>query len=456
MVLFNRDLRVHDHPALAAALAEADAVVPLFVLDEAILGAPFAAPNRLAFLLDALADLRGSLQDRGGDLVVRRGDPVTACLELALEVGAGSVHATADVSAFAARRQAALDGAAAAAGIALRVHDGVAVVRPGHALPTGGGDHFKVFSPYHRAWERIRRRPVLPAPERVTLPAGLDPGALPTLGELTEGATSPALVVGGETAGRHAVDRFLAEGVKRYEDGQNDLALDGTSKLSPYLHLGCVSASEIVQRAQGRPGAEPFVRQLCWRDFYHQVAAAFPALRHADYRPRGDRWAADPAMLTAWQEGRTGFPIVDAGMRQLAGEGWMHNRARLVTASFLVKDLRIDWRVGATHFERWLVDGDVVQNAANWQWVAGTGNDTRPNRVFNPTRQFERFDPEGTYVRRWVPELEGLSAKEIARLHTAGSGRRPNGYPPPIVDHELVAGAFLEARRGAIQERLPL
>lgn len=456
VVLLNRDLRVQDHPALAAALELSDTVVPLFVLDDAILGGGFAAPNRLAFLLESLTDLRQAMRRLGGDLVVRRGDPVRWCSTIAREVDAASVVATADVTGFAARRQQRLAAAAASEGRDLHLVEGIGVVAPGRVLPTGGGDHFKVFTPYLRAWERMHRRPVLPAPAELTLPAGVDPGDIPELTTLTDDPGSPDRPLGGERAGRDRLDRFLADELAGYDDGRNALPTDGTSRLSPYLHLGCLSASEVVQRCSGRPGAEPFVRQLCWRDFYHQVAAAFPRIATADYRTRGDHWSTDDDAFAAWCEGRTGYPVVDAGMRQLRLQGWMHNRARLIAASFLVKDLRIDWRRGARHFERWLVDGDIVQNAANWQWTAGTGNDTRPNRVFNPTRQAERFDPDGAYVRRFVPELAHLSAREIHRPWTLAPERRPTDYPAPIVDHDAVAGAFLQARRGGIQEQLPL
>jgi deoxyribodipyrimidine photo-lyase len=199
----------------------------------------------------------------------------------------------------------------------------------------------------------------------------------------------------------------MRRGVARYPEHHDDLAADDTSRLGPYMHFGCVSPAEVARRAAGRRGGEAFLRQLCWRDFHHQVTAAFPAIAREDYRPRGHRWDDDDARLARWKEGRTGAPLVDAGMRQLRREGFMPNRARLVTASFLVKRLRLDWRLGAAHFLDLLVDGDVANNSGNWQWVAGTGNDTRPNRAFNLDRQARRFDPEGAYVRRWAPERAG-------------------------------------------------
>ena len=206
-------------------------------------------------------------------------------------------------------------------------------------------------------------------------------------------------------AGRRRLDAWLDDGLARYVELADDLAADATSRLSPYLHFGCVSAGEVVARALEREGAEPFVRQLCWRDFNHQLLAARPELARDDLRPRSAAWRDDDEGFEAWREGRTGYPLVDAGMRQLMAEGFMHNRARLVAGSFLTKHLGIDWRRGAEHFFEQLVDGDVANNTANWQWVAGTGTDTRPNRRLSPSRQAERFDPDGAYVRRYLPEL---------------------------------------------------
>jgi deoxyribodipyrimidine photo-lyase len=228
------------------------------------------------------------------------------------------------------------------------------------------------------------------------------------------------------------LERFLASGQASYAETRDLLATDGSSRLSPYLRFGCVSPLEVAERARD---AEDFVRQLCWRDFCLQLRAAFPRLSSEDYRPRGRSWRTDDDGLAAWRDGRTGVPVVDAGMRQLRREGWMHNRARLLTASFLVKHLGIDWRLGLAHFDRLLVDGDPASNAANWQWVAGTGTDPRPNRVFNPIRQARRFDPEGEYVRRFVPELAGLGPRDIHEPWRLGAAAlRELGYPPPLVE----------------------
>jgi deoxyribodipyrimidine photo-lyase len=446
-VLFTRDLRVHDHPALAEAVRVAERVVPLFVLDDGLLGGEFASANRLRFLLEALRDLDGSLRALGGGLVVRRGDPVREVLAIARSVGARTVLASSDVSAYARRRARRLTAACGEAGLEFRSLPGVTVVEPGSLTP-GTGDHFRVFTPYWTRWRALPFRLLAPRPRRIRLPAGVARGRLPELRDLTRGAPSPALPTGGESAARARLDAWLRGGLSRYPERHDDVAADATSRLSPYLHFGCLSPVEVARRAANRPGGAAFIRQLCWRDFHHQVAAAFPAIARVDCRPRGDRWDDDATALAAWKDGRTGYPLVDAGMRQLRAEGWMHNRARLVAASFLVKDLYLDWRLGAAHFLDLLVDGDLANNAGNWQWVAGTGNDTRPNRVFNPVRQARRFDPGGEYVRRWVPELREVAD---ARVHEPwrleAAERRRLTYPETIVDHAVAAAAFRGRRR---------
>jgi deoxyribodipyrimidine photo-lyase len=446
IVLFNRDLRMRDNPALAAARAER--TVPLFVLDEALLGSRFAAPNRIAFMLESLRDLDESLRGAGARLYVRRGDPVREALAVAEQCGASELHVSADWSAFARRRERRLARACAERRIAFHAHPGATIVPPGAVAPAGG-DHFKVFGAYHRAWEQVPQRPEARRPRRLRTPPGLRAGRLPVLDSLLASSPSPERVPGGEREGWRRARRFLRDGLASYGTGHDDLAGDLTSGLSPYLRFGCVSPLQLLHETGGRPGGAAFARQLCWRDFHHQVLAANPSLPHRDYRPRGDRWSRSRRAFEAWRAGRTGYPIVDAAMRQLRREGRMHNRARMIVASFLTKDLYIDWRWGARHFWDLLSDGEIANNAGNWQWVAGTGNDTRPNRVFNPIRQAHRFDPDGTYVRRYLPELEAVAGGTVHEpWRLARELRQRLDYPEPIVDHDEAAAAFL-ARRAA-------
>jgi len=469
IVLFTRDLRVHDHPALVAACARADRVFPLFVFDEVILAGRYPAANRLSQLVDAVADLRDALEARGGRLLVRRGDPTEVVRALADEVAADELHLSADVSRYARRREDALRAMARARlGGSMEVHtlEGVTVQPAGDLTPTGG-DHYKVFTPYWRRWSAQSLRPPLAPPAHVpTPPAGpaaapaagpaaapagsTEDGRIPSLAELTDlDDLAPELPRGGEVVARERAEWWFAGPISDYDDTRDRLAVDGTAKLSHHLHLGTSSATELATRVERTdPGQEAFLRQLCWRDFNHQLLAARGGLVETDLRPRGDRWRDDEAGIAAWKDGRTGYPIVDAGMRQLRREGWMHNRARMIVASFLTKHLYVDWRVGAWHFMDHLVDGDLANNFAQWQWTAGTGMDSRPNRLFNPVVQSRRFDPDGVYIRRYVPELAEVND---AHLHAPWEADGTllgvdTGYPPPLVDHGEARARFLEAR----------
>ncbi|CAM5247394.1 Deoxyribodipyrimidine photo-lyase OS=Streptomyces tendae OX=1932 GN=GUR47_04230 PE=3 SV=1 [Streptomyces tendae] len=451
VVLFTRDLRLHDHPPLRAALDRSAAVVPLFVRDRAVDAAGFAAPNRLALLADCLRDLDAGLRDRGGRLVVRSGDLVEQVCAVAGEAEADEVHMAADVSAHAHRREERLRSALEARGCRLHVHDAVTTVLAPGAVTPASSDHFAVFTPYFRRWCDHRVREPLAAPRGVRVPDGVGSEPLPGRGAPAE--LSPGLAAGGEREARKRMTAWLRDGVSGYADHHDDLAGDATSRLSPDLHFGALSPVELVHRARGvgGPGPEAFVRQLAWRDFHHQVLAARPRSSTADYRTRHDRWrtgAAAEADAAAWREGRTGYPIVDAAMRQLRHEGWMHNRGRLLVASFLTKTLYVDWRVGARHFLHLLADGDVANNQLNWQWAAGTGTDTRPHRVLNPTTQARRFDPDGTYVRRWVPELAGLEGRSVHEPWRLPAQQRSayDAYPDPIVDLADGLDRFKRAR----------
>ncbi|MGQ4513788.1 FAD-binding domain-containing protein [Streptomyces sp. DW26H14] len=449
VALFTSDLRVHDQPVLRAALGAADRVVPLFVHDEGIRRAGFASPNREAFLADCLASLDAALRDRGGRLVLRTGEPAEQVCRVVQETGAREVHVAAGVSRYALRREERLRDALSAARCALHVHDAVVTALPPGRVTPSSGDHFAVFTPYFRRWREAGVREASGAPRTVRVPR-VEGEALPRRADVS--GVSPGVAEGGEAVARKRLTAWLRDGVEAYEDRHDDLAGDGTSRLSPYLHFGCLSPAELVHRAErkGGAGADAFVRQLAWRDFHHQVLAARPAASWSDYRDRGDRWATGreaEAAVEAWRRGRTGYPVVDAAMRQLLHEGWMHNRGRLLVASFLTKTLYADWRTGARHFLHLLVDGDLANNQLNWQWAAGTGTDTRPNRVLNPLTQAKRFDPKGTYVRRWVPELASVEGAAVHQPWRLPEPERAGlDYPPPVVDLARGRDRFLRAR----------
>ncbi|HSL11357.1 MAG TPA: deoxyribodipyrimidine photo-lyase [Actinomycetota bacterium] len=432
VVLFTRDLRVHDHPALTAAVSSAERVVPLFVLDLALVG---RSPNRERFLLESLAELHRALTHLGGGLLVREGTPVRVVLDVVAATGATSVHLTSDTTAYAARRASLLRDALATHGAELHVHPGNAVGEPGEVAPPEKAS-YAVFSPYHRAWAAVARPTVLDPPDRITLPDDVDATGPPGADRVRP--ESIDLPPGGEKAARRHVDAYLAADVQRYGELRNDLAADATSRFSPYLRFGCISANELVHRLAGLGGTDELIRQLAWRDFYGQLLAADPSLTHRPLREAPGDVPEPPAkedeILARWEEGRTGIPLVDAGMRQLRREGWIHNRARMVVASFLTRRLGVPWQRGSDVFMRWLVDGDPANNAGGWQWVAGTGTDPRRSRSFNPVRQAERFDPDGAYIARYVRELADVPVPLRFAPWKEPTTLRETGYPAPLIE----------------------
>ena len=459
IVWLRRDLRVRDHPALRAALDRHDRVVPVFCFDDRLLHGRHRSGPRTQFLLECLRDLDRELRARGSGLVTRRGPPERELVRLAEQVRAEAVYTSGDVSPFARRRDERVRAALRDAGVDWRMHEGMNAVDVA-TIETKGGKPYTVFSPFHRNWLAAQRRGLLQAPRSMPpLPSGLAKGRVPSLQALglEQEVSDPA--PGGERAARRALDRFLDGPVREYDQNHDALGRDRTSRLSPYLHFGCLSVRAIEERLPRGDGPEAFRRQLCWRDFHHHVLLHFPRNARSEFqdRYRGSiRWSHARKPFEAWCEGRTGFPLVDAGMRQLGREGWMHNRARLVVGSFLTKDLGIDWRWGERWFMRLLIDGDEANNNGNWQWIASVGTDPQPafRRIYNPTRHQERFDPENVYVRRYLPELRGvpdeymrepwLMPEEVQREAGCVIGRE---YPAPIVDHRQAREEALERYR---------
>jgi deoxyribodipyrimidine photo-lyase len=460
IVWFRRDLRVHDHPALRAALEQDEHVVPVFCLDESLLHGRHSSGPRTQFLLECLAELDGALRERGSGLVLRQGPPERELTELVRETKARALHFCSDVTPFARARGERVRSALEGSGVELHGHPGLGAIDELGAPRTQAGKPYTIFTPFHRTWEREPRRGVLAAPRKLpALPSRLAKGRIPSLRGLglePEVSDPPR---GGERAARERLSRFLADDVRGYGQGRDALGEDSTSRLSPYLHFGCVSPREIEQRLPGGVGAEAFRRQLCWRDFHHHVLLHFPRNAHSEFqeRYRGKlTWSRAHGRFERWCEGQTGYPLVDAGMRQLRLEGWMHNRARLVVGSFLTKDLGIDWRWGERWFMRLLIDGDEANNNGNWQWIASVGTDPAPvfRRIYNPARQMETHDPHGRYVRRYVPELADVPEQylrepwampeEVQRAAGCVIGEH---YPHPIVDHAAARREALERYR---------
>ena len=435
LLWFRRDLRLGDHPALLAAADAAGTdgdVLPVFVVDPR-LWEPAGRPRR-QFLRDCLADLQGSLD---GALVLRSGDPAAVLPALAREVGAGSVHVSADAGPYGRRRDAAVEQALGDVPL-VRTGSPYAVT-PGRVTKQDG-DPFRVFSPFARAWRAHGWRGPAPRPEAVRWLRGVPSDGLPP-DQVLDGVRLPAA---GEAAALAAWERFRHDLLPGYPETRNLPGTDGTSRLSAYLKYGCLHPrtllADLAADGEATEAVRRFTDELAWREFYADVVWHRPesAREPLDARTGAIEYDTGPeadAHFTAWAQGRTGYPIVDAGMRQLLGEAYVHNRVRMIVASFLVKDLHLDWRRGTRHFLQHLVDGDLASNNHGWQWVAGTGTDASPYyRVFNPTRQGRQFDPGGDYVRRWVPELRDVPAAHVHEPWLLPGGP-PDGYPEPVVEH---------------------
>jgi deoxyribodipyrimidine photo-lyase len=443
---FRSDLRVRDNRALRVAAGRARELVLLFVLDDRLLrGAALGAP-RLHFLLGCLDRLAAALEGRGQRLVVRRGDPTRLLPELLREWRIERITWNHDYGPFARRRDVAVRRAAEALGVAVESQKD-RVVFESEELRTKTGTPFQVYTPYRNAWwARFEADPPLvEAAPRLPPPIAEARGeAIPSAASLGFADAGAELPTPGEDAAARRLDRFVGDALARYAVDRDRPDVDGTSRLSPYLRFGAISIRTCVHAALDRAradrgarvGAQKWADELVWRDFYHAILAAHPHVLTRSFRPEYEalEWNDDAPGFRAWCEGRTGYPFVDAAMRQLAATGWMHNRARMVVASFLTKDLLIDWRRGERFFYQRLVDGDPASNNGGWQWAASTGTDAQPYfRIFHPVSQGERWDPEGRYVRRWVPELAEVEPRFLQRPWEAASP--PRHYPRPIVDH---------------------
>lgn len=429
IVWFRRDLRLSDLPILRSAADSADHAVAVFVLDKRLLG-PAGTPRR-TFLFRCLRELD---RDLGGKLLVTSGDPVELLPRIAQRFDASSVHISADFGPYGARRDD--DVARELGDVELVATGSPYAVAPGRILKSDGTP-YKVFTPFRRAWHEHGWR--APAKTDASTVDWIDPeGFDGRIGiPADEDLGDTVLPAAGEAAALRRWKEFADTDLDNYSQGRDRPDLDSTSRMSVYLKFGCIHPRTLLADST-RATAETFRTELAWRDFYADVLHHRPETARHNYNERFDgieytAGAEADAAFTAWCAGRTGYPIVDAGMRQLLAEGWMHNRVRMITASFLTKDLHLPWWRGARHFMTHLADGDLASNQHGWQWTAGSGTDAAPYfRVFNPTSQGEKFDPTGDYVRRWIPELRGVPGKQV---HTLPGGP-PEGYPPPIVDHQ--------------------
>jgi len=433
LLWLRRDLRRGDHPALGAAAGEGGPVLPVFVIDPAFWGD--AGPVRRGWLAATLLATRDAYDGR---LCLLRGDPRVLLPDLADELGATAVHASTETEPGGHTRDVAVADALTGRGVRWVETGSPYAVTPGRIV-NGQGTPFKVFTPFSKAWRAHGwRGPAVEPPDVRFAEHDSAPGAWAIVEDALR-ACPITLPPAGEAAAMDRWHTFLDASLAGYDTDRDRPDLDATSRLSPYLKFGVLHPRTLLADLEphtGR-GVDRFVAELAWREFYADVLANHPDSLTRDLRPELGSIAYDEpdARFDAWRDGRTGFPIVDAGMRQLLAEGWMHNRVRMITASFLTKDLHLWWPLGAKHFLDHLIDGDLASNAHGWQWVAGTGTDASPYfRVFNPITQGEKFDPRGDYVRRWVPELAHVAGVGVHQPWTHPSGHA-HGYPKPIVDH---------------------
>ncbi|MFG0276307.1 MAG: deoxyribodipyrimidine photo-lyase [Phycisphaerales bacterium] len=466
LVWLRTDLRARDNTALRAAAARADrGVVAVYLLAPAMWGRHDEAGAKIDFILRSLRELSSTLRTRNIPLLIREApgidDASEALLAVAREHDCDALHFNRQHEVNEQRRDQQVADAFESASIEVRAHDDQTIFPPGSVL-TKQGSYYSVFTPFKRAWlEAARDRDDLD-------PAGLpkkhsdlvcEPDAIPDSIDGFESAIDADRWPGGESGAQKRLASFCAGPISDYHEARDTMAIDGTSRLSPYLAQGVLSARQCLRAARdanagrftgGSPGAETWISELIWREFYKHMLEGSPRVSMGRaFKPETDAldWRKDEDEFERWTQGMTGFPIVDAGMRQLAATGWMHNRARMIVAMFLTKDLYIDWRWGERWFMRHLVDGDLAANNGGWQWSASTGADAQPYfRIFNPVRQSERYDPDGDYIRRWVPELAGVKGKAIhdpSRLEKAARARLE--YPEPMVDHSAARDRVLEA-----------
>jgi len=458
IVWFRRDLRLTDHPALRAASLAASEVVPVYVPSTWKHTHRWTGPGRQRFLCESLASLDANLRAKGSRLLVRRGPAEAALRELMAESKASALFFHRDPDPFGRQTDAAIERMCADLGVACHAMHDHSLHAPDEVL-TQSGSPYRVFTPYFRNWTGLPKAgPHKAASSPPPCPAGLASDPLPTLAlwGWENALLPPHAVPGGEKAARQRMRGALDGPLGHYARDRDIPDGQTTSRLGQDLRYGLISIRELhaeaAKRREGAPdaaarqGFATFIQELAWREFYFQILHHFPEVLEHEFNPdyRGMPWQDDAKAFEAWCEGRTGFPIVDAGMRQLKATGFMHNRVRMITAMFLTKDLELDWRLGERHFLNHLLDGEIASNNGGWQWSAGTGADAAPYfRIQNPWTQSKRFDPLGKYIRRWVPELEHVAPSRFLAPPADARPLHPD-YPLPLVDHAAARRSTLE------------
>jgi deoxyribodipyrimidine photo-lyase len=461
IIWFRRDLRLADNAALATAIRQGE-VIPAFVIDPVLLNSDRVGAKRIAWLAANLRELDRSLRQRGSQLIVRRGEPAAELLKLARETEATNVYFNLDLTPYARKRDQRVALELEAQGVTVETFDDMTIHHP-EEIVTLTGRPYQVFTAFKRAWLALPKPAADEAeslPEHMPLPEAVT--SLPI--DFEESIELPAA---GEDAALDRLNRFLEETIYGYGEGRNLLDRAATSFLSPYLRFGALSirqsywgakaAIDLATDKAAQQSAEAWLNELIWREFYLALLYHFPHTIDQPLREqyRDFEWLDDDESFAAWCEGRTGYPVVDAAMRMLNATGWMHNRARMIVASFLTKDLLIDWRKGEQYFIQQLIDGDSASNSGGWQWAAGVGADAQPFfRVFNPTLQGQRFDPEGVFVKQWLPELAQVPIEFVHEpwKMSEADQRRYNvvigrDYPAPIIDHAFARDRALRHYR---------
>ena len=437
---FRCDLRLGDNTALHAASVAAETVVPIFIFDPKILRSRDVSPGQVAFMIECLRSVENDIAAAGGKLIFRHGQVVEEMTAVLRESEASALFYNRDYEPYACERDTAVEKLAHSLGVQVHSYKDNVVHEP-HEILKADGNPYRVFTPYSRAWRSLAAPRLLPSVKFARARNLKNPRSLPLPSAKELGfACDLPIPSAGESAARQRLRKFAARNLLHYAENRDFPARDATSYLSPDLRLGTVSPRTVLaaanKAAQSHPNArksiDTFVGELVWRDFYKQILRHFPHVAEGAFRPQYNviPWKNDRKLFAAWCQGRTGYPLVDAGMRQLNTTGWMHNRLRMIVANFLTRDLLVSWQWGERYFMQKLLDADLAANNGGWQWCAGTGTDAQPwFRIFNPIAQARKFDPEGRYIQRYVPEIDTRE------------------YPLPIVDHAAQRARALELFR---------
>ena len=451
---FRRDLRLTDNTALNAAHSESEKVTPVYILSDWKKTHRWTGPNRQHFLCASLQSLDANLQSIGSRLIIRQGEALAELEKLASEIHAEAIFFNRDPDPFGRSVEEKLEAMGKRLGISIRPFKDIAIHERNEVF-TGSGDPFRVFTPYSKAWAKLPKPAITGRLKQLNTPAGITSLPLPSVSTWDLPSAASGVLQGGEKAARERMIAFLDHGLALYGSMRDIPSSPSTSRLSQDLRYGLISIRELYHNAnqkmdsfdaKGRDSASRYISELIWREFYMQILWHFPSVMEQEFNPkyRGMVWPGNKANFQRWCDGETGFPIVDAAMRELRETGFMHNRTRMITAMFLTKDLHLDWRLGESYFMQMLTDGEIASNNGGWQWSAGTGADAAPYfRIQNPWSQTKRFDPDGEYIKKWIPEFKTVDPVKLTEPPASGL-RIAQGYPSPLVDHSAARDITLE------------